>query len=119
MGKQVYLEDLFKNTKDCYGWAWHLKGRRYTWHNDNDLGLLGEDWDAIRELGCKETILRKVKVTKNKYLYILRNVSGYTESELKDSATIPTIKALLKESHGLSLTKHEMMLVTRHWKQFF
>ena len=111
--KKVYLETLF-NKKDCYGWAWHTKGRHYYWQNDNDLGLLGQDWEMLREYKIKETILRKEKVTNGKYLYILRNNCKLTDD--KSCTTITTIKALLKECHAQRLNQKEQKLVNRFWE---
>ena len=62
MLKKMYLDTIW-NQKDCYGWVWHLKGRRYGYQNSNDLGLLGEDWEGIREYGKPETILKKISIT--------------------------------------------------------
>lgn len=112
--KKIYLETLFKK-KDCYGWAYHTKGRHYWWQNDNDLGLLGQDWEALKEMGVKETLLRKVKVSDGKYLYILRNTCGVPDD--KSCVTLPTLKALLKECHCEQLNTHDKMLVERFWKK--
>lgn len=117
MPKKMWLRKIW-NRKDCYGWVWHLKGRRYSYQNDNDLGLLGEDWEGIEEYGKPETVLRKIKVSKGKYIYVLRNNYGYSEEDLRTSATLTTIKALLKECHVDKLTPHEKMLCERYWNQF-
>lgn len=117
MLKKMFLRKIW-NQKDCYGWVWHLKGRRYQFHNSNDLGLLGEDWEAIEEYGKPETILRKISIGKGKAIYVLRNNWGYTEEDLRASATIPTIKALIKECYAENLSKHEKMLTERYWNQF-
>ena len=117
MLKKMWLRQIW-NRKDCYGWVRHLKGRRYAYQNDNDLGLLGEDWEGIEEYGKPETVLRKIKVSKGKYIYVLRNDCGYSNEVLRTSATLTTIKALLKECHADQLTPHEKMLCERYWKQF-
>ena len=117
MPKKMFLRKIW-NQKDCYGWIWHLKGRRYQFQNSNDLGLLGQDWEGIEEYGKTETILRKISIGKSKAIYVLRNNYGYTEEDLRTSATIPTIKALLKESHVDELSHHEKMLTKRYWNQF-
>ncbi len=117
MPKKMFLRKIW-NQKDCYGWIWHLKGRRYQFQNSNDLGLLGEDWEGIEEYGKPETILRKISIGKGKAIYVLRNNYGYTEEDLRTSSTIPTIKALIKECHCEKLTPHEKMLAERYWEQF-
>ena len=117
MPKKMNLEKIWRK-KDCYGWAWHLKGRRYAYQNSNDLGLLGEDWDAIKEYCEPETVLRKIKVSKGKYIYIIKNTWGYTDEDLRTSATLTTIKSLIKDCHNEELSSHEEMLVKRYWNQF-
>ena len=117
MSKKMFLRKIW-NQNDCCGWVWHLKGRRYQYQNSNDLGLLGVDWEGIEECGVKETVLRKIHIGKGKAIYVLRNNYGYRDEDLRTSATIPTIKALIKQCHVEDLTKHEQMLCDRYWSQF-
>ena len=116
MGKSVkmFLEDIWKS-KDCLGWAWHLKGRQYNYQTANDLGLLGEDWDAYRETGHKEVVLRKIYLTPGKCIYIIKNSYGHSDVDFYTSATLPTIKALMKEAAGILMTDHEKYMCDRYW----
>lgn len=108
--KKLSLNKLF-NRKDCLGWAWACKGKRdrYVWHNSNDLGLLCD----IGECTYEETVLKKVKVCKRGYIYILRNNYGLDEECMGDSVTMPQLKACIKECWCEPLTDHERKLVER------
>ena len=116
MGKNTNLLKLF-HKKDCLGWAYHVDGRRYCWQNANDLGLIGDIEECGKE--CHETVLRKIKLDKGGYLYILRNNWGLSKDDSIDTATLPTVKAIIKDCWNIQLTKHERMLVKRYmgWEE--
>lgn len=112
---KIYLEKLW-HKKDCVGWAWHLQGKRYAYQPANDLGLFGEDWNALKEAKHQEIILRKIEVMPKKYLYILKNVYKYwSDEDYLNAVTIPTAKALIKESYGYPRLDHEIRLCEKYW----
>lgn len=122
MAKKMYLKTIL-DKKDCWGIVIHTKNNHYFWQTDNDMGFyFGTDWDYLKEEGWKETFLRKIEVIKGKYLYVLKNNGCFGEEQGDCTTTLTTIKALIKECHkgsledyGLSLTKHEQMLVDRYY----
>lgn len=118
MKKKYTLKQLFE-MRSCAGWAWECKGKRhyYCWQNDNDLGLLCD----IKECIYPETVVKRVKVIKGKYIYILRNNWGIDAECGGDPVTMPQLKAAIKECHKGSwdkeyqMTKHDKMLAGRVW----
>lgn len=107
--QKTTLKKLF-NRKDCLGWAYHTKGRHYVYQNSNDLGIVG-DIDDVGDQ-CKETILRKVKLGKKQYLYILRNNWGYEKDE--STATLPAVISIIKECWNIPITKHERKIASKY-----
>lgn len=110
--KKTTLLKLF-NRKDCLGWAWQVNDKKgyYTWHNCNDLGLLCD----IDECTYEETVLKKIKMGKRKYIYILRNKWGL-DTSCDDAVTIPQLKAYIRDCyHHIfgELSKHDAMLIKR------
>lgn len=117
MKRKIHLDKIW-GRPDCAGWAWHTKGRQYLFQNSNDLGLHSMDCDTMREMGLYETLVRKIKVEKGFYIYILKNKWGYVNED-GPTATLVTLKALMKDMHQCEMTDHERMLASRWWKNGF
>ena len=104
------LKELFVNRKNCWGWAWACSNKKgkYLFQNDNDLGLMGEDLDF------PVYITKKEKIARNGYLYFV--TARVSQDGDGTEATIPQIKAMLKEchSHLCKLTSKDKLLIKRY-----
>lgn len=111
--QRVYLERLL-NSKNCMGVVWHTQGRHYAWQNSNDMGFMfSTDWDVLKQEKIKETLLRKIKIGSG-YICVLRNNYGYKKDDT--TATLTTIKALMKQCWAETLTAREQKLADKYWR---
>lgn len=71
--KTFTFNQLF-NFKTCAGWAVELEEaqNKYIYHNSNDLGLISELANIPQEQADKFTLIEKIKIAKQFFIYILK-----------------------------------------------
>lgn len=105
------LAKTMTKERNCYGYLVRFSNGRYTYQNDNDLGL---DLDAI-DVVCS---VEKLKCGKG-FVYKIRNERGCVPIDDGTGVPFKTALALLKECHEFydPLTKEEKAICEKYWKR--